>query len=416
MNKGCIISLIVVVGLASIGLGFYFTQQNKKEKSSIEFEKPEIGDIIEKTIATGVINPRQEVDIKPQVSGVVDKLYIEEGDLVTKGQELAKIKLIPSEVSINSAKSNVELARIRYDESQRELDRQRKIYDGSLDVADAKLSYENSKIETERQRQLFEDDVISKQEYERYQLDLDLKRTAYENAQISSENSLMQYESEVSIRKQELDAAVNNLQLLREGMTRNSGQVSNIITSTLDGMVLDIPVKEGSSVVERNNFNEGTSIAVIANMSDLIFEGKVDESDVGKLRAGMQLELNVGAIADKTFNAVLEHISPKGIVEEGSVKFEVRASITTIDTSTLLRAGYSANGDIILETKNGIVTVNERDIIYRGDTTLVEIQTGDAKYEGKIIELGISDGIRTEIVSGLDTTQAIRVRNTLDDN
>jgi HlyD family secretion protein len=382
----------------------------------MKFEHPKIDDVIEKTIATGTINPRQEVEIKPQVSGIVDIIYVEEGDIVKKGQELAKIKLIPSEVSINSAQSNVQLAQLQYQESKRELQRQRQIFDNNLDVDNARLSYENAKDQEERQRQLFDDGVISRQAYDQYKLDVELAKAAFDNASISSNNSLRQFESNLRIREQEMHAAQNNLQLLREGVTNNSKQVSNVILSTLDGMVLVVPVKEGSSVIERNNFNEGTSIATIANMSDLIFEGKVDESDVNKLRPGMEIELKVGAIPDHSFEAILEHVAPKGVIEEGTIKFEVRASIAQLDTTIMLRAGYSANGDIILNTRNKAVTINERDILYKGDSTLVEVQSANGNVEKRLVELGISDGIRVEVVSGVDTSVAIKVQDVLGDN
>lgn len=413
MNKGCLVTLGVVLLLATAGLGYYFSQQNKKVDEKIEFEKPTIDDIIEKSVATGTILPRQEVDIKPQVSGVVDQVYVEEGDIVRKGQKLAKIKLIPSEVSINSAQSNVQLAKIRYDESRREKERQQKIYSNNLDVENAKLSYQNAEKESMRQQELFEQGVISQQELDRINLDMNIKKAALDNASIASNNSLRQFESDVLIKQQEYESALNNLQLLREGVTNNSRQVSNVIKSTLDGMILDVPVKEGSSVVERNNFNEGTSIATIANMGDLIFEGKVDEADVGKLRTGMPITLTVGALSDEVFDAILEHISPKGNEEEGAVKFGIKASITPRD-SIFLRAGYSANGDVILNQRDQVVTINERDIIFKGDTTYVEIKTGNLEFEEKEIEIGISDGVRTEVVSGLDTTQAIRKQVVID--
>ena len=162
--------------------------------------------------------------------------------------------------------------------------------------------------------------IISQQEYNRFELDRDLAQADYENARIRSQSQLRFYEADVDIREQELNAAINNLQLLREGATKNSGQVSNVVTSTLTGMILDLPVEEGSSVIERNTFNEGTSIAVVADMNTLVFEGKIDESEVGKIKEGMSLELTVGAIDDLTFRAILEQISPKGVLEEGTVK------------------------------------------------------------------------------------------------
>lgn len=410
MKKGCLITLIIILIAASVALGAYFYNQNKRDPKIYQTEKPTVQDIVQKTVATGSIKPRKEVQVKPQVSGVVDEIYVEEGEIVNKGQKLAKIKLIPSEVNVNSAKSNVELARIRYQEAQRELQRQQEVNTKSLDIESAKANYENAKRVEEQQAQLFADGIISEQDYNRFKLDLEVRRTEYQNAQITSTNSLKQVQATLDIRKQELEASENNLQLLREGVTKNSRQVSNVVLATLEGMVLDIPVEEGSSVIERNNFNEGTSIAVIADMGSLIFEGKVDEADVGKLKEGMPLELTVGAIENEKFEAVLEHISPKGVEEDGAVKFEVKAALQG-ETEVFLRAGYSANADIILNRVSQVLTINERDLIKEEDQYFVEVQVGDQQYEKKAVELGVSDGILIEVKSGVDSTDQIKVRN-----
>jgi HlyD family secretion protein len=409
MNKGCLIGLGAFLLLATIGLGVYFYQQSNKAPENYTTEQPEVMNIVQKTVATGAIRPRKEVQVKPQVSGVIDEIYVEEGQLVQKGQKLARIKLVPSEVNINTATSNVELARLRLRDAKRELQRQRNLNQKRLDVEEALASYENAKQEEARQRGLYEEGVISEQTYNQFKLDLQLAEAAYENAQVVAANSLQQFETEVSIREQELQAAINNLQLLREGASSNSRQVANIVTSTLDGMVLELPVEEGTSVIERNNFNEGTSIAVIADMNALVFEGEVDESDVGKLKEGMPLLLTVGAIQNQEFPATLEFISPKGTDEEGTVKFEVRAAVKPTD-DTFLRAGYSANADIILNRREQVVAIKERDVIFEGDTTYVEIQNGDRIFEKKQVQLGLSDGIQVEVLSGLDTSSRVKVQ------
>ncbi len=408
MNKGCGISLAVFLLLVSIGLGYYFYKQSVKDPVVYDTTKPEIKDIIKKTVATGSIKPRQEVMVKPQVSGVVDALYVEPGEMVTKGQKLAKIKLVPSQVNINSAQSNVELARIRLRDAQRELQRQEQVNSNKLDVEEARLAYENSEREAKRQKELFDDGVISEQEYNTFQLDLDLKKAVFENAEIRSTNNLKQFKSEVDIRRQELQAAEDNLALLREGASRNSRQVANIVTSTVDGMVLDIPVEEGTSVIERNNFNEGTSIAIVADMKSLIFEGQVDESDVGKLQEGMPLVLTVGALEEEKIDAILEYISPKGVDVEGAVKFEVKAAIKPRE-DIFLRAGYSANGDIILDRRDKVVSIKERDLHIKEDSTWVEIAVGDQEFEKRPVKVGLSDGIQIEVLSGIDTTTQIKV-------
>jgi HlyD family secretion protein len=409
MRKGCLISFGAFLVIATIGLIYYFSQQGKKEQAQVKTEQPQITDIIKKSVATGSVKPRQEVMVKPQVSGVVDELYVEAGEIVKKGQPLARIKLVPSEINVNSAQSNVELARLRLREAERELARQKELNQQQLDVESARVSYENAKREEARQRGLFEEGVVSEQEYNRFLVDLNLRKAEYDNTVIASANSLRQFENTVDIRQQELQAAINNLQLLREGVTRNSKQVANVVTSTVEGMVLDVPVEEGSSVIERNNFNEGTTIATVADMNSLIFEGMVDEADVGKLREGMPLELTVGAIDNERFDASLEYISPKGVDENGTVQFEIRAAIKPSE-DIFLRAGYSANADIILDRRKDVVAIKERDVLFEEDTTYVEVEVAEREFEKKEVQLGLSDGILVEVVSGIDTTAQVRVR------
>ncbi len=412
-NKGCIISVVVLLVIATLVLGFYFLGDLGQQGEEFETENPVVMDIIKKAVATGTIKPRREILIKPQVSGVVDELYVEEGALVEKGQKLARIKLVPSEVNINNARSNVELAKIRLDEAKRELERQRLVFEQNLDVEAAKSRLLNAQQEEQRYRDLYNEGVISQQEYNQYKLDLELQKTAFDNAEITSKNSLKQFETTIDIRKQEYDAAVNNLQLLREGASKNSQQVANIVTSTVTGMVLDIPLEEGSSVIERNNFNEGTTIASIADMNDLIFEGKVDEADVGKIKEGMPLVLTVGALPEQSFDALLEFISPKGVEEEGAIKFEVRAAMKTAE-GVFLRAGYSANADIILDKRESVVALKERDVLFEKEKTFIEVSKGGNDFEKTEVSLGLSDGVFAEVNSGVDTTTQIKVQKEME--
>lgn len=408
MKKGCFISTIVVFVLLTIGLVFYFISQKKGEAAGTRTEKPVFMDISRKIVATGKIIPRQEINIKPQVSGVIDELFVEAGEIVEKGRQLARIQLVPSQVNVNQAQSQVELARIRLQDAERELKRQQEISRGNLDIETAKANFENAKQEEARQRQLFEAGVISEQQYNQYKLELELRRNAYDNAVITSRNSLSQYESQVDIARQELNSAISNLKLMREGVDQNSQQVANIVTSTVSGMILDVPLEEGASVIERNNFNEGTTIATIADMNALIFEGKVDEADVGSISVGMPILLKIGAIPDEVYDAVLEFISPKGVTEEGTVKFEVRAAVKQ-SGERFLRAGYSANGDIIIFKKEDVLAVKERDILYEGEKTFVEVKKGNG-FDRREVKTGLSDGLNTEILSGLDTTLEVRVQ------
>ena len=394
-----------------MGLAYYFYSQSGGGPIEYESTKAEVRTILNKAVATGSIKPRLEVNIKPQVSGVIDELYVEAGQIINKGQKIARIKLIPNEVNINSAQSNVELARIRVREAERELSRQSEVNSNELDVKEAARSLDVAKKEEERNRQLLDDGIISEQDYLQFKLDLDLRQNAYDNAALLSSNTLGQVTAQLDIRKQELEAAENNLQLLREGRTNRSNQVNNVVVSTVDGMVLDVPVEEGSSVIERNNFNEGTNVAVVADMKSLIFEGKVDESDVGKLQEGMELQLTVGAIPEHKFDALLEFISPKGTEEEGIVKFEVKAALKPYSDEVFLRAGYSANGDIIIDKKDDVIAVQERDVIYDGDSvTYVERVVGDQEFERQEVELGLSDGLYVEVEGGIDTSTQIKLQ------
>lgn len=286
--------------------------------------------------------------------------------------------------------------------------RQKEVFGRKLDVENARVNFENAKKEEERQRILFEDGIIAEQTYNEFKVTKSIRKAEYENAQIVATGSLKQFETEVDIRQQEMEAAINNLALLKEGATRNSKQVSNVVVSTLKGMVLDVPLEEGSSVIERNNFNEGTTIATVADMNSLIFEGMVDESDVGKLKEGMPLEMTIGAIEKEKFKATLEYISPKGVTEEGTVKFEVKAAMTTTD-KVFLRAGYSASGDIILDRRDKVIAIQERDMIFKEDSTFVKVKVSDDKFEKRLVKTGLSDGIMIEVLNGLDTTTVIQV-------
>lgn len=411
MKKGCLIAVAGLLLLLTAALGYYFVSQQENTDVTYEYTKPEIKDIYKKAVASGSVKPRKEVNIKPQVSGVIADLYVEAGEMVSKGQKLAKIQLIPSEVNINSAQSNLELAKIRYNDAQRELQRQQSVNSQELDVEQAKGSYDLAQTELDRQEKLYSQGVIALQEYQQFELDARLAKNTLDNILISSKNILAQAEIALDISRQELEAAANNLQLLREGRTANSGQVANVVTSTMDGMVLDVPVEEGSSVVERNTFNEGTSIAVIADMGSLLFEGNVDESDVGKLKEGMPLVIKVGAIDDQEFDGVLEFIAPKGTEVDGTVNFVVKASIQQGTSEAFLRAGYSANADIILDGRTGVVTVQERDVAIREGKSYLDKVTGDQQFEEIEITTGLSDGIYTEVISGVDTSQQIKVRN-----
>jgi HlyD family secretion protein len=349
----------LIVLAASVWLGVYFYQKSNSSPTVYKTEVPFYTSITKKTIATGSIVPLKEVNIKPQVSGIVEELYVEAGQSITAGQPMAKIKIVPNLASINQAESSLENAQLQLTESRRELD---------------------------RFQQLYEQKVIAEQEYRRYLADYNLK-------------------------KQAVDAATNNLQILRSGTSLRKSEVSNVIFSTISGMLLDVPIKVGSSVIERNNFNEGTTIATVADMKSLIFEGKVDESEVGKIKENMELGLTIGAIEERKFKANLYYISPKGVTEEGAIKFQIRARVLLTE-GDFIRAGYSANADIVLDHKEKVLAIKEGWLQFKKDSVFVEVEKSPQQFEKRVIKTGISDGINIEVISGVTEKEKIKVPET----
>lgn len=352
-----ILIIIIIVGV--FGFTIYYLYGKSRDvpviyETTTAFVAP---NIINKTVATGSVNPRKEIDITPKVSGIIEELYVEPGQMINQGDVIAKIKIIPNMLSLNNAESRLNRA---------------------------ELALENSKRKFDRQKELYEDGVVPAAEYEQYELD-------YESAQ------------------EELSAAQSNLELIQEGQTKHSGTTTNtLVRSTIDGMVLDVPVEEGNSVIESNTFNAGTTISTIADMTEMIFEGKIDETEVGKISEGMPLILQIGAIEDITFDAVLEHISPKGIEENGAIQFEIKADVV-LHNDQFIRAGYSANADIVLSKVDSVLALPESVIQFEDDTAFVEIETTPQVFERRIIELGLSDGINIEVVSGISEEDKIKV-------
>lgn len=348
MKKVLIIFFVLVLIGAFGGTGYFLYQKSEEPPVVFQTDKPYRTDIIKKTVATGSIVPRKEIAMKSQVSGVVEELYVEEGDQVMFGDLIAKIKIIPNVVALNNAEAQLQTARI---------------------------NFENTEMELKRQKELYDEKVISQFDYNQFELDFRLQ-------------------------KQTLAAAENNLELIREGSSKKSGNVSNLVRSTAEGMVLDIPVKQGNFIIESNTFNEGTTIASIADMTEMIFEGRVDESEVGRISVGMDLILSVGAIEAEKFDAHLEFISPKGQDDDGGIKFDIRASIT-LKESAFLRAGFSATADIVLDKRENVLAVKESNLIFEEDKIFLEIETGEQQFDKREVLTGLSDGINIEIASGL---------------
>lgn len=356
MKKFIRVVLILFI-LGTFGGTLYYLYQKNQEKPFVyTTDSPFKTDIVKKTVATGSVKPRKEIEIKPTITGIIDKLYVEPGNVVKKGDLIAKVRIIPDMVSLNNAESRVNRA---------------------------KYALENAQADYERNKKLLNDGVIAIATFQPIEL-------ALKNAQ------------------EELEAAENNLLLIKEGITKSTNQTSNtLIRSTANGMVLDVPVEEGNSVIEANNFNAGTTIAFIAEMNDMIFEGKVDESEVGKVKEGMPLVLTIGALENQTFDAALEYISPKGVEENGAIQFGIRAAIN-LSENMFLRAGYSANADIVLDKRDSVLAIKESLIEFSGDTAFVEVEITDQQFEKKEIQLGLSDGINVEILNGVTESDKLK--------
>jgi HlyD family secretion protein len=351
------ITLLVIILAIFVITILYLYNKSKEKPVVFQTDKAFVTNIIKKTVATGSVIPRKEIEIKPQVSGIVEELFVEAGKKVRNGDVIARIRIIPDLVNLNNAESRVERAKIAFD--------------------DAKLNYD-------RKEKLFKQGVIAEQEYQ--QADI-----AYRSA------------------RQEVDNAESNLELIREGVNKKSGKVTNtLIRSTIEGMVLDVPVKVGSSVIETNNFNAGTTIATVADVGDMIFDGKVDETEVGKISPGMRLLLTVGAIENDTFQATLKYIAPKGVVENGAVQFEIKADVILKETQ-FIRAGYSANADIVLQRVDKVMAIKESLLQFEGDSSYVEVEIAPQKFEKRFIKTGLSDGINIQVLSGITDKDKIKV-------
>lgn len=349
-----------VLGLiAVIFIGTAVFLYNKSQEKPVTYTSDEVfkTTIVKKTVAVGKVIPRREVEIKSQVSGVVEKLYVVAGQNVNKGDIIAKITLAPNMVMLNQAESQLE---------------------------SAKINFENATVEFERQKKLFADKLISESEYNKFLLNYDLQKEAVASAE-------------------------NNLLLMKSGATKKSDKVSNMIPATVTGMILDLPFKEGAFIVETSSFGSGTTVATLADMTDMIFEGMVDESEVGKIREGMELELDVGALEGEPFTAILEYISPKGVTDQGTIKFQIRAAVK-LSEKLFLRSNYSANADIVLDKKENVVAINEGNLIVEEKAQFVEIETGPQKFEKREVKTGISDGINIEILEGLKVGDKIKHR------
>ncbi|APY11271.1 efflux transporter periplasmic adaptor subunit [Seonamhaeicola sp. S2-3] len=360
MNKTVKIILGIVALLLLVWVLKYFKDANSKDVIEYKVEEPFYTSINTKAVATGKLNPEEEVELKPQISGIVDEILVEEGDVVKKGDLIAKIRVVPNEQSLVSAKSR---------------------------IASAKLSFDNAKILYDRNKVLFNKGVISKQDFE--------------NSELSFNQA-----------KESLAQAQNDYQIIKRGSLSGGNTANTNIIAQISGTILEIPVREGDQVIQSNNFNAGTTIATVADMSLMIFEGKVDESEVGKLEEGKEIKVILGAINDKEFPAKLTFIAPKGVEENGAVQFTIKADVD-VEMNTNIRAGYSANAEIDIESKDSVLAIREALLQYNRITEkpFVEILEGDDKFKKQNVTLGLSDGINVEIIEGVKLGDKIKVWN-----
>ena len=408
MKKWALIGFLLFLVISAIMLGGYFATRGKKDDKKVKVEKVKYDAIAKKTVATGTIIPKKEIEIKPRVSGVIDAIYVKAGDEIEVGAEIAKIKLVPDALSINNAETQVRTAELNLQAAERELRRQEEIAGSGEDVLQAQIALRESEAELERQKPLFEEGLISQQAMNQFTADVDVKKAALASAGTTSNRALDAYKNDVAMSKSQLQSARNNLQLLKDGATKKSGGASNVIVSTVNGTVLDIPLKVGGSVIESNTFNAGTTIANVADMRNMIFSGKIDESEAGKIKEGMNIKLTIGALPDEEYFAELYYISPKGKLDEGTIKFDIEAAVK-LSEEDFIRAGYSANAEIVLEQKDKVLIIPEAALTLKDDSTFIEIKTGENEFEKRSIETGISDGLNIEILSGLNEGDEVKL-------
>ena len=357
--------ILKYIGIAAVILGAlfataYFIKTNNKSVIEYDTETAIITDIEKKTVVTGKVIPEDEVEIKPQIQGIIEGLFVKEGDLVQTGDLLAKIKVVPNEQNLNSARGRLQ---------------------------NSKIVLNNAKIEFDRNQDLFKKGIISRQQFQNVEL---------------------QYNQAV----QSVSNAESDLEIIRSGSAGGAASANTNIRATVPGTILEIPVEEGFQVIASNSFNAGTTIATIADMKKMIFEGKVDEAEVGKLRVGMPLEVNLGAIEDQSLDAELKFIAPKGNEEQGAVQFIIEADLFLND-SLFIRAGYSANASLVLERKDSIMAISEALLQFDRETEkpYVQVLIDEQEFERRDVEIGISDGVNVEVVSGITMEDKIKVWN-----
>ena len=359
MKKYLKVILAAVIVLVFIGTFVFLYMKSKPQPVAYDEFSPKVTDISKTTVITGTIEPRDEVEVKPQISGIITDIYKEAGETVEAGEVIAKVKVIPDMGQLSSAEARVRLAEINLKQAEVNHERERKLYDRQL---------------------------VSADEYDNVRQALDQAR-------------------------EEKKAAIDALEVVRDGVSSsNASASSTLIRSTISGLILDVPVKVGNSVILSNTFNDGTTSATVADMGDLIFRGNIDETEVGRLVTGMPMKITIGALQNLKFGASLEYISPKATDNNGANQFEIKAAVT-VPAGSDIRSGYSANAEIELESAKGVLTVPESAIEFSGEDTYVYVVKGsgeDKTYERRKVVTGLSDGINIEIKSGLKKGEKVR--------
>ena len=359
MKKFFKIALWVIIALLFVGTFIYLFLNSRQKDAVYETVNPAITDVERTTVLTGSIEPRDEIEITPQVSGIIAEINVEPGDQIKEGDIIAKIKIIPDESQLSSARNRVSVAQ--------------------LDVDQKKLEYERTKA-------LYDKKFESREKYEQ-----DLN--AYNKA------------------VQELKAAQDNLSIVKEGVSKDNEQQSQtLVRATITGLVLEVPVKVGSSVIQANTMNDGTTIAKVADMSDLIFKGKIDETEVDMLSEGMPMHISIGAVSGSNLDAVIEKISPIATTDNGTNTFEIKAPVE-VDEGTNLRSGYSANASVVLAKAENVVSLPESVLEFAGDSTYVYVLIDSVKkqtFERHPVTTGVGNGLNIEIKDGVDTDTKVR--------
>jgi HlyD family secretion protein len=372
------LGLLFAVALFS-GIG-YLVKSNSKESEAFLTRKPVVQNMDDKVMATGKIIPKEEIEIKPNIAGIIDKILVDEGDKVQAGQLIATVRIVPNIAEVNNAQQNVS--------------------NQQLQISNAKLNVENMRKQFEMQERLYKQGVASKQEFLNAQQQLYTTQQALKNAQ------------------QQLVTAQKSLLIAKTGATPElKGLATTQIRSKASGTVLEVPVKVGSQVIEANSFNAGTTICSIANLNSLIFQGEIDEAQAGKLKQGMDMNIVIGALQNKTFPGRLTMIAPKGKDNNGTIKFPVEGDVFN-PNNEYIRAGFSANGEIVLSSKKNALLLDESLIQYEKkngkDVPFVEVKQKDGKFKKAYVKLGASDGINVEILSGIDKNAEVKVWNPSD--